>query len=172
MAVRNIAEIVTGAAVLVIAAGFLGYAVAHSGRSRVSGYELHAQFDNIAGLGAGSDVRLGGVKIGSVTSDSIDPKTFLANVTISIRDDIQLPKDSSAIITSEGLLGGKYLALAPGGDTDMLKPGGEITSTQSSVSIETLLGKFIFSATSMVNAVAGTGDNKASGSASQGSGLK
>lgn len=146
---RNIAEILAGAVVLVIAAGFLAYAVAHSGRTRVSGYPLHASFDHIDGLGVGSDVRIAGVKVGSVLDTRIDPKTFLANVTLTLADQIRLPKDSSAQITSESLLGGKYLELQPGGDETMLQPGGTITITQSSVSIEQLLGKFIFSATTL-----------------------
>ena len=146
---RNIAEVVTGAVVLLVAAGFLGYAVAHSGRSASTGYSLQAKFDHIDGLGAGADVRLAGVKVGSVTNEGIDPKSFLAVVTLTVRDDIQLPKDSAAIITSESLLGGKYLSLQPGGDEAMLQPGQTITITQSSVSIEELLGKFIFSMTNV-----------------------
>ncbi|MBO0711788.1 MAG: outer membrane lipid asymmetry maintenance protein MlaD [Acetobacteraceae bacterium] len=146
---RNIGEILAGAAVLVIAAGFLAYAVAHSGRTSVSGYQLHASFDHIDGLGVGSDVRIAGVKVGSVLDTRIDPKTFLANVTLTVADAIRLPKDSSAQITSESLLGGKYLELQPGGEATMLQPGATITITQSSVSIEQLLGKFIFSATTL-----------------------
>ncbi len=153
MARRSVGEVLTGAAVLVVAAGFLGYAVAHSGRTSVSGYELHATFDHIDGMGVGSDVRLAGVRVGTVTNAVIDPKTYLANVTLSVRDGIRLPKDSSAEVTSEGLLGGKFLNLTPGGDAQMLQPGQTITITQSSISLEQLLGKFIFSVTNMVNAV-------------------
>ena len=74
-------------------------------------------------------------------------------VTLNLQDNIKLPKDSSAEVTSDGLLGGKFLSLTPGGDSTMLPPGGTITITQSSISLEQLLGKFIFSVTSMVNAV-------------------
>lgn len=156
---RNIGEILVGAVVLLAAAAFLGYAVAHSGRSSASGYELHANFDHIDGLNVGSDVKLAGVKVGSVLAARIDPKTYLANVTLSVRDGIELPKDTSAEVTSEGLLGGKFLGLTPGGDPTMLKPGQTITITQGSVSLEQLLGKFIFSVTSMVNATKGGTDN-------------
>jgi len=156
---RNIGEILVGAAVLLVAAAFLGYAVAHSGRSSTSGYELHASFDHIDGLNVGSDVKLAGVKVGSVLDARIDPKTYLATVTLSVRDGIELPKDTSAEVTSEGLLGGKFLGLTPGGDTTMLKPGQAITITQGSVSLEQLLGKFIFSVTNMVNATKGGTDN-------------
>lgn len=146
---RNIAEVLTGAIVLLVAAGFLAYAVAHSGRGVTSGYTLQAKFDHIDGLGVGADVRLAGVKVGSVTEERIDPRSFLAVVTLTVRDDIKLPKDSAAIITSESLLGGKYLSLQPGGDEALLQPGQTITITQSSVSIEELLGKFIFSIANM-----------------------
>ncbi len=146
---RSIAEVLTGAIVLLVAAGFLGYAVAHSGRTATSGYTLYAKFDRIDGLGVGADVRLAGVKVGSVNQERIDPESFQAIVSLSVRDDIKLPKDSAAIVTSESLLGGKYLSLQPGGAETILQPGQTITITQSSVSLEELLGKFIFSMTSV-----------------------
>jgi phospholipid/cholesterol/gamma-HCH transport system substrate-binding protein len=144
---HSVVEVLTGAIVLIVAAGFLGYALAHSGRSGGSGYDLSANFDHIDGLGVGSDVRVAGVKVGTVTSEQIDPKSFEAVVNFTVRDDIRLPKDSAAIITSESLLGGKYVSLQPGGDDAALRPGERITITQGSVSIEELLGKFIFSMT-------------------------
>jgi len=153
MARHSAAELLTGAVILLVAAGFLGYAVAHSGRTGLSGYALTARFDHIDGLTVGSDVRLAGVKVGTVSNARIDPQSYLAVVTLTVQDGIQLPKDSSAEVTSDGLLGGKFLSLSPGGDPTMLKPGGAITITQSSVSLEQLLGKFIFSVTSMVSAV-------------------
>ncbi len=149
MARHGVAETLTGAAVLVVALAFLGYAVAHSGRSSGAGYSLQAKFDHIDGLNVGGDVRLAGVKVGTVTDERIDPKTFSAIVTMTVRDDIKLPKDSGASITSESLLGGKYVSLSPGGDETDLKPGQTITVTQSSISLEDLLGKFIFSVTSL-----------------------
>jgi len=146
---RSIADVLTGAVVLLVAASFLGYAVAHSGRSAASGYTLYARFEHIDGLGVGADVRLAGVKVGSVNDERIDPQSFQAVVGLSVRHDIRLPKDSAAIITSESLLGGKYLSLQPGGDEALLQPGQSITITQSSVSLEELLGKFIFSITNV-----------------------
>ena len=149
MARRSIAEVLTGAVVLLVAAGFLAYAVANSGRSAVSGYTIYAKFDRIDGLGIGADVRLAGVKVGSVNEERIDPQTFQAVVGLTVRNDMKLPIDSAAIVTSESLLGGKYLTLQPGGDETLLQPGQTITITQSSVSLEELLGKFIFSMTSV-----------------------
>jgi phospholipid/cholesterol/gamma-HCH transport system substrate-binding protein len=146
---RSVAEVLVGAVVLLVAAGFLAYAVAHSGRSVASGYTIYARFDHIDGLGAGADVRVAGVRIGSVSDERIDPQTFQAVVSMSVRGDIKLPKDTAAIVTSESLLGGKYVSLQPGGDETMLQPGQAITITQGSVSLEELLGKFIFSMTNV-----------------------
>ena len=145
MAQRNLSEFLAGAVVLVVAAGFLGYAVANTGRATVGGYTLRAKFDRIDGLAVGSDVRLAGVKIGTVTQAGIDPKTYQAVVTFSVLASLRLPRDSSAEVTSDGLLGGKFLAVVPGGDDKMLADGAEVTITQSAVSFEQLLGKFIFS---------------------------
>ena len=148
---RGIAEILTGAVVLVAAASFLAFAILHAGTATGSGYRLLARFDRIDGLNQGADVRIAGVKVGSVADLRIDPKSFLAEVTLTVRDDVHLPKDSSAEIASESLLGGKFLNLTPGGDAAILPAGGTISITQSSISLEQLLGKFIFSATSLAD---------------------
>jgi len=169
MARRSAVEVVVGAGVLLVAAGFLAYAVARSGRSVGEGYRLTAQFDHIDGLGVGADVRVAGVRVGSVVGTRINPETFLAVVTLTVQDGISLPKDSSAEIDSDSLLGGKYVSLSPGGDTATLKPGQSITITQSSVSLEQLLGKFIFSVTDMVNAVKSGTTNTSSTPTSGGS---
>ena len=142
---RNAAELLAGAVVLAAALGFLGYALANSGRVTLGGYELHARFTAVDGLAAGSDVRLAGVKVGSVLGMHLDPQTYQAVVDFTVADNVKLPTDSSAAVTSDGLLGGKYLGLQPGGDAQMIAPGGQVTITQSSISIEQLLGKFIFS---------------------------
>jgi len=141
----NVVETVTGTVVILLAAGFLVYAVAHSGRTVRSGYTLHASFDSIDGLGIGSAVKMAGVKVGSVIGTGIDPKTYQATVGFTVEDAVKLPKDSSAAVVSEGLLGGKYLKLQPGGDEQNIPPGGQIGITQSSINIEELLGKFVFS---------------------------
>ena len=151
MANRGFGEVLTGAAVLLVAAGFLGFAVAHSGRTAATGYKLHASFDHIDGLNAGADVRIAGVKVGNVLDMRVDPKSFLAEVTLSVSDKIHLPKDTSAEVASESLLGGKFLNLSPGGDAQDIPAGGTITITQSSINLEQLLGKFIFSAASLTN---------------------
>jgi phospholipid/cholesterol/gamma-HCH transport system substrate-binding protein len=166
---RNFAEVLIGAVVLLVAAGFLAYAIAHSGRTTASGYLLYARFDHIDGLSVGSDVRIAGVKVGSVASTSLDPKTYQAVVGLSVADDVKLPKDSSAVITSESLLGGKYLALSPGGDDAMLQAGQTITITQGSINIEELLGKFIFSASNLASG-GKSGSGQSGGGQSDGAG--
>jgi phospholipid/cholesterol/gamma-HCH transport system substrate-binding protein len=160
---HGVAETLTGALVLVVAVVFLAYAVAHSGRTAGSGYELTARFDHIDGLAVGGDVRIAGVKVGTVADEQIDPKTFAAIVSLTVRSDIRLPKDTGASIVSESLLGGKYISLSPGGDETDLKPGQTITITQSSVSLEELLGKFIFSVTSLNGSKDGQAGGKPNG---------
>jgi len=148
---RNVAELAAGAVVLAVALGFLGYALANTGGLAAAGYTLHARFNAIDGLRVGSDVKLAGVKVGSVTGMHIDPQTYQAEVAFTVAADIHLPKDSSVGVDSEGLLGGKYLGLQPGGDTQMIPPGGQVTITQSSINIEQLLGKFVFSMGNLSN---------------------
>ncbi|MCC6719601.1 MAG: outer membrane lipid asymmetry maintenance protein MlaD [Acetobacteraceae bacterium] len=144
MAQRNPTELIAGAVVLLVAAAFLGYAVVNTGRASVAGITLHARFDRIDGLAVGSDVRLAGVKVGTVTSTRVDPATFQAVVSLTVEPDLKLPRDSSAEVSSEGLIGGKSIAIVPGGDEKVLTDGGTFTITQSAASLEQLLGKFIF----------------------------
>ncbi|MBS0643919.1 MAG: outer membrane lipid asymmetry maintenance protein MlaD [Proteobacteria bacterium] len=172
MARHGVAETLTGAVVLLIAGGFLAYAVAHSGRTVGSGYPLRAEFDRIDGLATGADVKIGGVKVGTVTDERIDPASFKAIVSFTVQDNIKLPKDTAAVITSESLLGGKYISLAPGGDTTDLKPGQTINITQSSVSLEELLGKFIFSASQVSTKKEGEGGGSGSAPTTGGSTLQ
>ena len=144
MARRNPTELIAGAAVLLVAAVFVGYAMANTGRATIGGLTLHAKFERIDGLAVGSDVRLAGVKVGSVTATRIDPATFQAVVTMSVQPTLRLPRDSSAEISSDGLLGSRSIAIVPGGEDRVLANGGEFTITQSAASLEQLLGKFIF----------------------------
>jgi phospholipid/cholesterol/gamma-HCH transport system substrate-binding protein len=144
----NVIETVMGAVVLIIAAVFLFFAYTTSQVSAVQGYELNAQFERVGALRNGSDVRIAGVKVGSVVSATLDPKTFLANVRLSIDPAYKLPDDTVAEIVSNGLLGEQYMSLVPGGDEKTLPPGAQIKFTQSPVSLEHLIGQMIFSAPS------------------------
>ncbi len=145
---HNMIETVMGAVVLVIAGFFLVFAYRSAELAPIVGYNLSAKFERIDGLNIGSDVRLSGVKIGVVTDLVLDPVTFLAVTSFDIDSTLQLPVDTSAEVVSESFLGGKYIALIPGGSDDVIRPGGEIKYTQSSVSIESMIGKLIFSDTS------------------------
>ena len=142
---RNAIEPILGALVLVAAVAFLVFAYNKAGQRSFSGYPLAARFSSIDGLETGGDVRIGGVKIGQVTKIDIDPESYLAMVKFSVNPAIKIPVDSVASITTEGLLGGKYVGLEPGVSDTMLKPGGLITHTEASVSLENLIGKFMYS---------------------------
>ena len=141
----NVVETLVGAFVLGVAALFLGYAYKSSGSLSGKGYHLQARFDRIDGLTSGNDVKLSGVKVGDVDSIKVDPDTFLAVVTMTIDNSLKLPVDTSVEIVSESLMGGKYLALVPGAAEETLADGAVITNTQSSISFESMIGKFLFS---------------------------
>jgi phospholipid/cholesterol/gamma-HCH transport system substrate-binding protein len=141
----NVIETVMGAVVLVVAALFLFFAYNTSQLRSVRGYQLTANFEHIDGIRDGSDVRISGIKVGSVLGTTLDPKNFLATVTMSVEPSVELPDDTVAEIVSSGLLGDKYLSLVPGGSDKDLSPGGRIKFTQSSVSIEHLIGQMMFS---------------------------
>ncbi len=140
---RNLIETVMGGVVLVVALFFLAFAYSSADLNRVEGYEVTARFPSVEGLTVGSDVRISGVKVGSVVDHELDPLTFLAEVRMSIDDSIELPIDTAAVIASESLLGGKFMRLEPGGDDQLIGPGGAIEYTQAPVNLEELLGRFI-----------------------------
>ncbi len=143
---RNVIETVMGGVVLIVAAMFVGIAFRSGTATTPAGYQLTAEFDDASGMGPGSEVRMSGVKIGTVHSQELDPETYFAVVTLNISESIKLPRDTSARIIADGLLGSNFIALEPGGEEEMIPPGGEITFTQGSLNVVDLLGRFIFSA--------------------------
>jgi len=142
---HNFVETVMGSVVVLIAAFFLTYAYKSSGQPKGYVSLYHSKFERIDGLVLGADVRISGVKVGVIKEMEVDPKTYLATVTFSVDQSIKLPKDTSAEIIGDGLMGNKYLALVPGGDEENIEENGYITHTQSAVSLESMIGQLIFS---------------------------
>jgi len=142
---RSVIETVLGAVVLLVAALFLGFSYSTANVGSADGYDLTADFSGIGGLAVGDPVQISGVKIGSVSKIDLAPQSYMARVTMSIDDHVKLPDDSSALISSESLLGGRFLELQPGASEDFFKSGGHIEFTQAPQNLEQLLGKFIFS---------------------------
>ncbi|WP_265499633.1 outer membrane lipid asymmetry maintenance protein MlaD [Paracoccus beibuensis] len=108
-----------------------------------SGYEVSASFPDVDGVAVGTEVRLAGVRIGRVSEIRLNPQTYMADAVLTIPDDVVLPADSAALIQSDGLLGGAYIQLQPGGSLDNLAPGDEIEDVQGAVSLLQLMLKFV-----------------------------
>lgn len=142
---HNVIETGLGAVVIAVALVFLVFSYSTANVGTVTGYEISANFSEIGGLGIGDDVQISGVKVGSVAKINLDSETYLARVTLSLDEHVKIPEDTAAFISSQSLLGGKYLALEPGGAEEMIPPGGRIQFTQAPQNLEQLLGKFIFS---------------------------
>jgi phospholipid/cholesterol/gamma-HCH transport system substrate-binding protein len=157
---RNLVETLLGAVVLVVAGLFVVFAYSTTNVRPVRGYEVIAKFERIDGLTTGSDVKLSGIKVGTIVEQKLEPETYLAVVRMSIESSIKLPTDTVAQVVSEGLLGGNFIALVPGGADKMIPAGGEIKFTQAPVNIVQLLGKFIF----------GGGESKTEGQGQSGGG--
>lgn len=147
---NSIVETLIGAAVIAVAVLFLAFAYTSTGSGPVSGYEVLAKFNRVDGVNIGTDVRLSGIKVGTVSKLNLDSKTYNAVVTIALANNVKLPDDSSVRITSEGLLGSQYLSIEPGSSMTTIMPGGEIENTQGAIDLIGLLGKTVF----------GTGDSK------------
>ncbi len=141
----NVVETLIGAVVLVVAGFFLYFSYDKADVGTVEGYSLTAKFDKVDGVKVGSDVMLAGIKVGTVTDESLDTKEYLAVLQLSLASDVQLPDDSVIKIASDGLLGGKYLSIDPGGSEDYLEAGDEIRFTQGAVDLTELIGKAIYS---------------------------
>lgn len=146
---ENKTEVIIGALVLAVAIGFVTYVGQATGVSTSNaGYTILASFRSAEGISAGTDVRMAGVKIGTVTDMSLNPENYKADVQFAIEDGIEIPEDSTFAIESEGLLGGQYVEVVPGGSFDYLLDGDEALDTQGSVSLTSLLMKFVASGSS------------------------
>lgn len=141
---RDIFETVVGFIVLICAAIFLYFSLKISGTQTVRGYKIKAKFENIEGIMPGSDVKIGGIKIGSVVKQNVDKYTYEALLVMEIDSNVKIPTDSSVKISSSGIMGSKYIKLEPGADEEYLKDGEELMFTQSAIDLEDLIGKFVF----------------------------
>jgi phospholipid/cholesterol/gamma-HCH transport system substrate-binding protein len=139
-------ETLIGAVVIAIAVAFLVFAYSSTGAGPISGYEVVAKFNRADGVNIGTDVRLSGIKVGTVSRMALDPKSYNAVLTLALESNVKLPDDSSVRITSDGLLGNQYVSIEPGGSQMPIAAGGEIENTQGSVDLIGLLSKAMFGA--------------------------
>ena len=142
---KNPTEVVVGGAVLAIAIGFVLFAAEATGFAKGGGatYPLTASFRSAEGISVGTDVRVAGIKVGTIGTLKLNAKTFFADATVDIDKGIELPTDSAILISQEGLLGGNYVEIVPGGSPDNMKTGDRFTDTQGAVSLISLLMKFV-----------------------------
>ncbi len=141
---ENTTEVIVGGVVLAIAIGFLTYTLRTTGfTGGGTTYDLTASFRSVEGVTAGSDIRLAGVKIGTVSAIALNPTTYRGDTTLQIDADTVIPDDSAAVIASEGLLGGNFVEIVPGGSLENFENGSEIEDTQGAVSLISLLLKFV-----------------------------
>jgi phospholipid/cholesterol/gamma-HCH transport system substrate-binding protein len=144
---RGALETILGAVVLLVAVGFVIFGARTVDIQGSDGYTLNARFLKVGGLERGSDVRISGVKVGTVVERTLDNESFEAVVTFTVREDLRLPVDTEAGVTAEGLLGGKYLRLFPGLSEDVLTAGQDIVQTRDFQALEDTVSEIIFLAT-------------------------
>ena len=140
-------ETIMGIVVIVIAALFLLFAYRVSDLQVVKGYTVTAHFLKVGGLTIGSDVRINGIKVGTVVSQKLNPEDYVAEIQMSLAPDIKLPKDSVAVIAGDGLTGNKYIKIEPGKDSEVLADGDELTKTKDFKTLEDMVGEIIFMVT-------------------------
>ena len=139
----HVAEALIGFLVVLVAIGFVVFAWDRTQSGRGGGYTLVARFPSVAGVTPGTDVKLAGIRVGRVAAQRLDPETYQAILELSIEPSLKLPVDSSAAITSEGLLGGNFISLNPGAEDLMLKPGEEILETSGAADLMGLIGSVV-----------------------------
>jgi phospholipid/cholesterol/gamma-HCH transport system substrate-binding protein len=162
---HNVFETILGAVVLALAALFLTFAYSSADLHKVKGYTLTANFPMVDGLKDGTDVKINGVKVGSVSALKLitdpGPNQYLVAVSMTVNPSVQLPTDTMALVASESLLGGKYMSLEPGVDDTMIKTDGtgRVTRTQAPLRLDDLIGQLIYSSK--------RGDSSSSGGAAK-----
>ena len=141
---ENIGEALVGLFVVLFAIWFVSFAWSKTGGgTRADAIHVTALFPNSTGINVGSEVRVAGIKVGTVTDQRLDPQSFQVKTTLALDPTVKLPSDSSAAITSEGFLGATFIALIPGGDPAPLKDGSTIADTQGAMDLMSMVGQFI-----------------------------
>ena len=141
----NTFETFVGAIVIILAVSFLFYSFSITDNNTEGTYKINATFNRIDGIQIGSDVRLSGIKVGSVVQSSLNQSTYEANLVLIIDNSINIPDDSSAKITMDGLLGSNYISIEPGGSDIYLIENDYILYTQGSIDLIGLVGEALFS---------------------------
>ncbi len=136
-------ETLVGAAVLVVAAFFFVFAYETADVADIAGYSVQAEFNSVGGLETGDDVRIAGIKVGTVTALELDPEWYVALVTMTIDPDISLSKDSFVTVSTENLLGGSYISIRPGGGEEAGE-GYVFTRTQGSIDLMEVISRWLF----------------------------
>ena len=142
---NRVVETAMGVVVLLGGAMALYTAYASSQIKTEGGYQVTAEFNKVGGLQEGNAVRIGGLQVGTLVSQKLDPESYNAVLVLGLRSDVKLPKDTRAEVSSDGLLGGKFVLLTPGKSTEMIPPGGKIEDAKGVVSLEDMVGSIIFS---------------------------
>ena len=140
-------ETIMGIVVIFVAAFFLYFAYQVSDLQVVKGYDINARFLKVGGLNVGSDVRINGLKVGTVIAQNLDPDDYVADVKLSISSNIQLPKDSVVSIVSDGLVGNKFIKIEPGKSKEFLQNGDTVANTKDFKTLEDMVGEIIFMVT-------------------------
>lgn len=140
-------ELVTGIFVIIgiLAFTWLAVSVAGATFSEQPGYSLTARFTSISGLREGAIVEGAGVRIGTVIDIGFEPEAFEAIVTLRVNEGVPVQEDAIAAIRTQGIIGEKYINIIPGGFEELLSDGDEIYETESAISLEELVSKYIFS---------------------------
>ena len=140
-------ETIMGIVVIFVAAFFLYFAYQVSDLQVVKGYDINARFLKVGGLNVGSDVRINGIKVGTVIAQNLDPEDYVADVKLSISSNIQLPKDSVVSVVSDGLVGNKFIKIEPGKSKEFLQNGDTVANTKDFKTLEDMVGEIIFMVT-------------------------
>ncbi len=140
-------ETIMGLVVLAVAALFMMFAYRVSDLQVVKGYEIKSRFLKVGGLNTGADVRINGIKVGTVVSQSVNPLDYMVDVTLSIMPQISLPADSQIMIAGDGLMGDKYIKIEPGKSQEKLTAGATAVNTKDAKSLEDMVGEIIFMVT-------------------------